>query len=104
MLKNLFRNEPSAIYKSEGGDYVLFDNGGFMAPVSEQKLTPEEESARSKKIQRDLVQSFLESQVNKPGFGDIKSMLRKNVPGFKDIAIDTDSLTGDQVYRAIWED
>ena len=91
----------NTIAKNAQGD-MLFDNGEFFTTV-DPSMSEEDRVKESKRIQRDLIQMYIDSALSKgDSYMDVRNHLLRIAPDFKDIVIDT-SLDDVPQYRAVWK-
>lgn len=83
---------------------MLFEDGSI-AINHDESLSQEEQSQEFKRVQRDLIQMYVDSALGKGGSGikDVENYLYRIAPGFSHIAIETD-FDGVPYYRAMWKD
>lgn len=83
---------------------MLFEDGSI-AMNYDESLSQEEQSQEFKRVQRDLIQMYVDSALGKGGGGikDVENYLYRIAPGFSHIAIETD-FDGVPYYRAMWKD
>lgn len=83
---------------------MLFEDGSI-AMNHNESLSQEEQSQEFKRVQRDLIQMYVDSALGKGGGGikDVENYLYRIAPGFSHIAIETD-FDGVPYYRAMWKD
>ena len=83
---------------------ALFEDGSI-AMNYDENLSEAEQSQEFKRVQRDLIQMYVESALGKGGGGikDVENYLYRIAPGFSHIAIETD-FDGVPSYRAVWKE
>lgn len=84
---------------------ILFDDGSVRMPYDEN-LSEAEQSQEFKRVQRDLIQMYVDSALGKgggSGIKDVEDYLYKIAPGFSHITVETD-LDGVPSYRAVWKE
>lgn len=84
---------------------MLFEDGSI-AMNHDESLSQEEQSQEFKRVQRDLIQMYVDSALREgggSGIKDVENYLYRIAPGFSHIAIETD-FDGVPYYRAMWKD
>lgn len=83
---------------------ILFDDGSIaMSPSA--GLSAEEQAREYKRVQRDLIQMYVDSALKNGGSGlkDVENYLYRIAPGFSHIETEID-LDGVPSYRAVWKE